>query len=66
LGEVCPAVQTESGAVLAAKRAKRKGKQNVLPHHGQEVDLIVFYLICLSVMHCGLVDLIELDLHEFT
>jgi hypothetical protein len=59
-------MKAESRAVLAAQRAKRKGQQNVLPHHGQEVDLIVFYLICLSVMHCGLVDLIELDLHEFT
>jgi hypothetical protein len=59
-------MQAESWAVLAAQRPERQGQQNVLPHHGQEVDLIVFYLICLSVMHCGLVDLIELDLHEFT
>jgi hypothetical protein len=59
-------MQAESWAVLAAQRPERQGQQNVLPHHGQEVDLIVFNLVCLGVVHCGLVDLIELHLQQFT
>ena len=55
----------ESRAVLATQGRERHSKQEALSHHGEKVDLVVLYFVCIGVVGSLLIHLIEVNTHAF-